>query len=49
MEDVNLKVLNMIKGTNESRTLAYKNVYLISVNVNLMEGLTLTQDKNGVM
>ena len=36
MEDVNLKVFNMIKGINESKTYLLRNLSHVSVDVNLM-------------
>ena len=38
MEDLNLKVFNMIKGINKSKTLAIEcRLFHLSVDVNLME------------
>ena len=45
MEDVNLKLFNMIKGINRSKTLA-KHISHASVNVNLIIG-NVIRDKNG--
>ena len=47
MEDVNLKLFNVIKGINKSKTLA-KHISHAIVNLNLMVG-NVTGDENGTM
>ena len=46
MEDVNLKVFNMIAGVNKSNTLM-KNIFHVTVDVNLMVE-NVCQSKNGI-